>query len=181
MDDHNLHLIEVSYSDIEKAVARDSWSFVLEYVSKSNEQLDINQVRTELSHYLYSAAPSKKVRDTKYGISAVDRLCEYLVIQLKHNNNLDYRYTRGLTEQKALMLNMCKYLNSNGYNLSEDILELCKKASDSAQRIHLLALKSYENVKSNRNLSERIRKQFDTLIDCERKYIPMLLKQLSEN
>lgn len=84
-------------------------------------------------------------------------------------------------EHKALMVNMCKYLNANGYGLSEDTLELCKKASDSAQRIHLLALKSYANVKSNNTLDKRIRKQFDTLIDCERKYIPMLLKQLSEN
>jgi len=84
-------------------------------------------------------------------------------------------------EHKALMVNMCKYLNANEYGLSEDILELCKKASDSAQRIHLLALKSYANVKSNRNLGKRIKKQFDTLIDCERKYIPILLKQLSDN
>ncbi len=178
--DYNLHLIEVSYNDIEKAVAKDSWSFILEYYSKSNEQLDINQIRTELSHYLYSALPNKRVRSSKYGISAVVRLCEYLEMQLKYNNDLDFRYTRGLTEQKALMFNMCKYLNTNGYNLSEDILALCKESADAAQKIHLLALKSYANVKSNHNLSERIKKQFDILINCERKYIPMLLKQLSD-
>lgn len=83
-------------------------------------------------------------------------------------------------EHKSLMFNMCNYLNTNGYNLSEDILTLCKESADVAQKIHLLALKSYANVNSNHNLGERIKKQFDTLLSCERKYIPMLLKQLSD-
>gem|GEM_PF-4199039 len=78
------------------------------------------------------------------------------------------------------MFNMCNYLDTNGYNLSEDILTLCKEAANAAQRIHLLALKSYANVKSNNTLGDRIRKQFDNLIDCERKYIFLLLEQLSE-
>ena len=76
------------------------------------------------------------------------------------------------------MFNMCNYLNTNGYNLSEDILTLCKESANAAQKIHLLALKSLMNAKSNHNLGERIKKQFNILLNCEREYIPMLLKQL---
>ncbi len=181
LEDRNMHLVEVSYDNIEKAISKGSWSFVLKYTPKQNEQLDILQIRTELSHYLYSAATGKKVQGTKYGVSAVEYLSEYFAKQLKNKKKLDYRYTRGLIEQKSLMLGMCNYLNSHDYNLSEDILTLCKEATDAAQKIHLFALKSHINAKSNHNLGKRIKKQFDILLDCERKYIPMLLKQLSEN
>ena len=179
--DQNLHIIDISYSDMLKSyIEKGSWFLLYKY-TPNEVTLDISLIRQELSHYFYSSQSSNYVRGTRYGISAADYLCEYLTRQHRHNEDMDYRLTRGLMEHKALMVNMCKYLNANGYGLSEDILELCKKASDSAQRIHLLALKSYANVKSNNILGERIRKQFDTLIDCERKYIPMLLKQLNES
>jgi len=179
--DQNMHIIDVSYSDMLKSyIEKGSWFLLYKY-TPNEVTLDIPLIRQELSHYFYSSQSSNYVRGTRYGISAAEYLCEYLTRQHKHGVNMDYRLTRGLMEHKSLMVNMCKYLNANGYGLSEDILELCKRASDSAQRIHLLALKSYANVKSNNRLGERIRKQFDTLIDCERKYIPMLLKQLSEN
>lgn len=179
--DQNMHIIDVSYSDMLKSyIEKGSWFLLYKY-TPNEVTLDIPLIRQELSHYFYSSQSSNYVRGTRYGISAADYLCEYLTRQHRHNEDMDYRLTRGLMEHKALMVNMCKYLNANGYGLSEDTLELCKKASDSAQRIHLLALKSYANVKSNNTLDKRIRKQFDTLIDCERKYIPMLLKQLSEN
>jgi len=178
--DQNMHIIEVSYSDVMKSyIEKGSW-FLL-YKNTPNEVvLDIPLIRQELSHYFYSSQSSNFVRGTRYGISAAEYLCEYMTRQHSHNVDMDYRLTRGLMEQKALMVNMCKYLNANGYSLSEHILELCKKASESAQRIHLLALKSYANVKSNNTLGDRIRKQFDNLIDCERKYIFLLLEQLSE-
>lgn len=178
--DQNMHIIDVSYSDVQRSfIERGSWYLLFEY-TPNEVKLDIPLIRQELSHYLYSSQSSNFVRGTRYGIKALEYLCEYLTRQHKHSEKMDYRLTRGLTEQKALMCNMCKYLNANGYGLSEDILTLCKEAADAAQKIHLLALKSYANVKSNHNLGERIKKQFDILLDCEREYIPMLLKQLSE-
>lgn len=178
--DQNMHIIEVSYSDVIKSyIEKGSWFLLYKY-TPNEVTLDIPLIRQELSHYLYSSQSSNYVRGTRYGISATEYLCEYLTRQHKHGDNMDYRLTRGLTEQKALMFNMCNYLDTNGYNLSEDILTLCKEAANAAQRIHLLALKSYANVKSNNTLGDRIRKQFDNLIDCERKYIFLLLEQLSE-
>lgn len=178
--DQNMHIIEVSYSDVQKSfIENGSWYLLFE-CTPSEVELDIPLIRLELSHYFYSSQSSNFVRGTRYGIKALEYLCEYLTRQYKHNENMDYRLTRGLIEHKTLMLNMCKYLNSNGYSLSEDVLELCKESADAAQKIHLLALKSYANVKSNPNLDERIKKQFAILLDCERKYMPMLLKQLSE-
>lgn len=179
--DQNLHIIDVSYSDMLKSyIEKGSWFLLYKY-TPNEVTLDLPLIRQELSHYFYSSQSSNYIRGTSYGIKALKYLCEYLTREYKHGKDIDYRFTRGLTEQKALMLSMCNYLNTNGFNLSEDILTLCKEAADYAQRIHLLALKSYANVKSNNTLSERIRKQFDTLIDCERKYIPLLLKRLSEN
>lgn len=178
--DQNMHIIDVSYSDMLKSyIEKGSWFLLYKY-TPNEVTLDLPLIRQELSHYFYSSQSSNFVRGTRYGIKALEYLCEYLIRQHKHNEKMDYRLTRGLTEQKALMLSMCNYLNTNGYNLSEDILTNCKEAADAAQKIHLLALKSYANVKSNHNLAERIKKQFDILLDCEREYIPMLLKQLSE-
>ncbi len=180
LSDHNMYVIDVSYSDVQKSlIEKGSWYLLFEY-TPSEVKLDIPLIRQELSHYFYSSQSSNFVRGTRYGINALVYLCEFLVRQQKHNEDMDYRLTRGLAEHKSLMLNMCKYLNSNGYSLSEGILTLCKEAADAAQKIHLLALKSYANVKSNHNLGERIKKQFNILLDCERKYIPMLLKQLSD-
>lgn len=177
--DQNMHIIDVSYSDVRKSfIERGSWYLLFKY-TPSEVKLDIPLIRQELSHYFYSSQSSNFVRGTRYGINALEYLCEYLIRQHKHNAKMDYRLTRGLTEQKALMLSMCNYLNTNGFNLSEDILTLCKESANAAQKIHLLALKSYANVKSNRNIDKRIKKQFDILLDCERKYIPLLLKQLS--
>ncbi len=177
--DQNMHIIDVSYSDMLKSyIEKGSWFLLYKY-TPNEVTLDIPLIRQELSHYFYSSQSSNYVRGTRYGISAADYLCDYLTRQHRHNEDMDYRLTRGLMEHKALMVNMCVYLNANGYNLSEDIFELCKKASVSAQRIHLLALKSYANVKSNHNLGERIRKQFDILLDCERKYISKLMRRLS--
>ena len=178
--DQNMHIIDVSYFDVIKSYReKGSWFLLYKYVP-NEVKLDVPLIRHELSHYFYSSQSASFVRGTRYGIKALEYLCEYLIRQHKHNEKMDYRLTRGLTEQKALMFNMCKYLNTNGYNLSENILILCKESADAAQKLHLLALKSYANVKSNHNLGERIKKQFDILLDCERKYIPMLLKQLSE-
>lgn len=175
-----MHIIDVSYSDMLKSyIEKGSWFLLFKY-TPSKATLDIPLIRQELSHYFYSSQSSNYVRGTRYGMKALEYLCEYLTREYKHGDGIDYRFTRGLTEQKALMLNMCKYLNTNGYNLSEDILTLCKEAADAAQKIHLFALKSHMNAKSNHNLSERIKKQFDILLDRERKYIPMLLKQLSD-
>lgn len=175
-----MHIIDVSYSDVIKSyIEKGSWFLLYKY-TPNEVVLDIPLIRQELSHYFYSSQSSNFVRGTRYGIKALEYLCEYLTRQHKHNEKMDYRLTRGLTELKALMFNMCNYLNTNGYNLSEDILTLCKEAAKAAQKIHLLALKSYANVKSNNTLGDRIRKQFDTLIDCERKYIPLLLEQLSD-
>ena len=178
--DQNMHIIDVSYSDMLKSyIEKGSWFLLYKY-TPHEVTLDIPLIRLELSHYFYSSQSANFVRGTRYGIKALEYLYEYLTRQHKHNEKMDYRLTRGLTEQKALMLNMCKYLNSNGYNLSVDILALCKEAADAAQKIHLFALKSHMNAKSNHNLGERIKKQFDILLYCERKYIPMLLKQLSD-
>ena len=176
--DQNMHIIEVSYSDVIKSYQeKGSWFLLYKYIP-NDVKLDIPLIRQELSHYFYSSQSSNFVRGTRYGIKALEYLCEYLTRQHKHNENMDYRLTRGLTEQKALMFNMCNYLNTNGYNLSEDILTLCKESTNAAQKIHLLALKSLMNAKSNHNLGERIKKQFNILLNCEREYIPMLLKQL---
>lgn len=82
-------------------------------------------------------------------------------------------------EHKALMFSMCKYLIFNECGLSEQVLMLCKKASDAAQTIHLLALKSHIDTRYDENLGKRLNKQFDILIECEEKYFPMILKQLS--
>lgn len=178
--DRNIHLIEVSYSDVIKSYReKGSWYLLFKY-TPSEVKLDTPLIKQELSHYFYSSQSSNFVRGTRYGTKALEYLCEYLIRQHKHLENMDYRLTRGLTEQKALMLNMCKYLNTNGYDISQDVIALCKEVTVAAQKIHLLALKSYANVKSNHNLGERIMKQFDILLYCERKYIPMLLKQLSD-
>lgn len=180
LEDQNLHIIDVSYSDMLKSyIEKGSWFLLFKY-TPSEVTLDIQLIRQELSHYFYSSQSANYIRGTRYGMKALEYLCEYLTRKYKHGDGVDYRFTRGVTEQKALMLNMCKYLNTNGYNLSEDILTFCKEAADAAQKIHLLALKSHMNAKSNHNLGERIKKQFDILLDCERKYIPMLLKQLSD-
>lgn len=178
--DQNMHIIDVSYSDMLRSyIQKGSW-FLL-YKSIPNEVgLDVPLIRQELSHYFYSSQSANFVRGTKYGIKALGYLCEYLVRQHKHNEKMDYRLTRGLTEQKILMFNMCKYLDAHGYSLPEDVLTLSKEAADAAQKIHLLVLKSYANIKSNHILGERVKKQFDTLLDCEEKYIPMLLKRLSD-
>lgn len=178
--DQNMHIIEVSYSDVIKSYRKKGSWFLLYKHIPNESTLDVPLIRQELSHYFYSSQSSNFVKGTRYGLKGLEYLCEFLMKQHRHNKYMDFRLTRGLTEQKTLMLNMCKYLNTNGYHLSEAILTLCKEAADAAQKIHLLALKSYANVKSNHNLGERIQKQFDTLIDCERKYIPMLLKQLSD-
>lgn len=61
--DQNMHISEVSYNDIEKAVSKGSWSFVLKYEPKENAHLDISLIRTELSHYLYSSPSAKKVME----------------------------------------------------------------------------------------------------------------------
>lgn len=178
--DQNMHIIDVSYSDMLKSyIEKGSWFLLYKY-TPNEVTLDIPLIRQELSHYFYSSQSAKFIRGTRYGISATEYLCEYLIKQHKHNEDVDYRLTRGLTEQKALMFHMCKYLNTHNYNLSDDILTLCKEASNAAQKVHLLALKSQMTAKNNRNLGELIRKQFNVLIDCERKYIPMLLKQLSK-
>lgn len=180
LEDQNLHIIDVSYSDMLKSyIEKGSWFLLFKY-TPSEVTLDIQLIRQELSHCFYSSQSANYIRGTRYGMKALEYLCEYLTRKYKHGDGVDYRFTRGVTEQKALMLNMCKYLNTNGYNLSEDILTFCKEAADAAQKIHLLALKSHMNAKSNHNLGERIKKQFDILLDCERKYIPMLLKQLSD-
>lgn len=176
--DQNMHVIEVSYSDIQKSyVEKGSWFLLYKY-TPDRIDLDVPLIRKELSHYYYSSPSAEFTKGTRYGIKAVEYLCEYLIKQHKHKEGIDYRLTRGLLEHKSLMFSMCKYLNSIGYDLSEDILELCKKASDTAQKIHLLTLKSYVDLKSNHNLDERIKKQFDILLECERKYIPLLLKHL---
>ncbi len=180
LSDQNLHSVKLPFDDFEKAVSSGSWSFTLKYNDEKSNSLNICLIREELSHYLYSSPSIKHIKLTKFGLSAVEMLCKYLVAQYHSRKHIDYRFTKGLAEQKALMFNMCKYLNTNGYNLSENILTLCKESADAAQKIHLLALKSYANVKSNHNLGERIKKQFDVIIHCERKYIPMLLKQLSD-
>ncbi len=177
--DQNMHIIDVSYFDvIESYREKGSWFLLYKYVP-NEVTLDIPLIRQELSHYFYSSQSSNFVRGTRYGIKAMEYLCEYLTRQHKHNEKMDYRLTRGLTEQKSLMFNMCNYLNTNGYNLSEDILTLCKEAAYAAQKIHLYALKLLMNAKSNHNLGEHIKKQFDILLNCERKYIPLLLTQLS--
>lgn len=177
--DQNMHIIEVSYSDMMKSyMEKGSWFLLYKY-TPNEVVLDVPLIRQELSHYFYSSQSSIFVRGTKYGMKGLEYFCMYLTRQHKYNENMDYRLTRGLTEQKALMLSMCNYLNNNGYNLSESILALCKEAADAAQKIHLLTLKSYANVKSNHNLGERIKKQFDVLLDCERRYIPKLIRRLS--
>lgn len=177
--DHNMHIIEVSYSDIQRSfIEKGSWFLLYKY-TPHDVILDISLIRQELSHYFYSSQSSNFVRGTRYGMNALKYLCEYLIRQHESNEEMDYKLTRGLTEQKALMLNMCNYLNANGYGLSENIIILCNKSANAAQKIHLLALKSQLNAKSNHHLDERIKKQFDILLNCERKYIPLLLKQLS--
>lgn len=178
--DQNMHVIDVSYSDVIKSYReKGSWFLLYKYISNEVE-LDVSLIRQELSHYFYSSQSSNFVRGTRYGIKALEYLCEFLMRQRRHNKYMDYRLTRGLTEQKALMFNMCKYLDSHGYSLSENVLMLSEETAEAAQKIHLYALKSLMNAKSNRNLDEHIKKQFDILLDCERKYIPMLLKQLSD-
>lgn len=178
--DQNMHIIDVSYSDVQRSfIERGSWYLLFKY-TPSEVKLDIPLVRQELSHYFYSSQSANFVRGTKYGMRGVEYLCEYLVRQHKHTGNMDYRLTRGLTEQKDLMFNMCKYFDSHVYNLTEDALILSKEVADTAQKIHLYALKTLINANSNHNLGERIKKQFDILLDCERKYIPMLLNQLSD-
>lgn len=177
-DDENMHISEVPYSNIEKAASRGSWSFILKYVSKSNEHLDISLIRTELSHYLYSSPSSKKKKGTKYGITAVKSLGKCLISQYQQFGYIDYRYTRGLLEQKNLMFNMCQYLVNNGYPLTEDLLQYSKSVTESASIIHMLALKA--KVKSDRdyNLSALMKKHFFIIVDSERRYLPELLKCL---
>lgn len=178
LEDQNMHIIDVSYSDMQKSlIEKGSWYLLYRY-TPCEIKLDIQLIRQELSHYLYSSQSSGFIRGTRYGIKAMECLCEYLTRQYRHNEDMDYRLTRGLFEHKSLMLNMCKYLISDGYDLSENILIRCEQAFGAAKRIHFLALKSYVNASGNRNIGERIIKQFDILLNCEREYIPILLKQL---
>lgn len=176
--DHKMRISEVSYSNIEKAVSKKSWSFVLEYNHQNCTSLNISLIKSRLTHYLYSSPDAKRISGRKYGMDAVAQLCCYLLTQYRETSYLDNRYTRGLMEQKYLMVKMCEYLNANEHSLPNDILQLSKEASDSASIIHLLALKA--NIKSYKDetISNSIRGQFEKLIDNERKYIPELLRCL---
>lgn len=178
--DQNMHISEVPYNCIEKAISKGSWSFVLKYEPKENEQLDISLIRTELSHYLYSSPSAKKGHGTKYGIQAVLSLCKHLIKQYRETAHMDYKLTRGLMEQKSLMYNLCQYLNNNGYPLPEEVLRLSKSASDSASIIHILTLKSIMNPVHNDSISKRLSNQFSRLVDAEKEYIPILLNCLHD-
>lgn len=81
-------------------------------------------------------------------------------------------------EQKRLMLSMCQYLNNSGYPLPEDILPLSKIASDSALIIHMIALMSRLNSSCDDSISKRLSKQFDSIVNVEKEYIPVLLRFL---
>lgn len=108
--DQNMHIIDVSYSDVIKSyIEKGSWFLLYKY-TPNEVALDIPLIRQELSHYFYSSQSAKFIRGTRYGISAADYLCEYLTRQYKHGINMDYRLTRGLMEHKALMVNRSQCL-----------------------------------------------------------------------
>lgn len=176
--DQKMHLSEVPYSNIEKAVAKKSWYFVLEYNQNNCTNLNISLIRSKLTHYLYSAPEAKRISGRKYGMEAVAQLCNYLLMQYRKIIYMDYRYTRGLMEQKYLMVKMCEYLDANEQSLPDDILQLSKQAADSASIIHLLTLKATIKPYRDEKISSSIRGQFEKLIDNERKYIPELLRCL---
>lgn len=177
--DLKMRISEVSYSNIEKAISKKSWSFVLEYNRNNRTNLNISLIRSKLTHYLYSVPEAKRISGRKYGMDAVEQLCSYLLMQYRATSYMDYMYTRGLMEQKDLMLKMCEYINANEHCLPDDILQLSKQASDSASIIHLLALKASLKPHRDETISNGIRGQFEKLIDNERKYIPELLRCLS--
>ena len=176
--DGKLHIADIAYSDIEKAVSKGSWSFVLKYEPCCSSNIDTSLIMTELSHYLFSSPSLRRGKETKYGIEGIMSLGQYLSKQYRETRYMDYRYTRGLMEQKRLMSSMCQYLNSIGYTLPDEVLKLSQSASDSASIIHALTLKAKVKPDYDDSIRKRLVNHFAKIVDTENEYIPLLLNCL---
>lgn len=177
--DERMRISEVSYSDIEMAIHRGSWSFVLKYAPRFPERFNVPLIRTELSHYLYSATSSYKSKGTKYGIDSVLSLRTFLIKQYRETGYLDYKYTRGIMEHKSIMLGMCQYItkedNSKPLN---DAIQYSKSVADASAIVHMLALKAKVKSRIDHDIIKRIDSQFTQIIEAERTYIPLLLNYI---
>lgn len=177
--DLNMHLVEVSYKNVEKAASKESWSFILKYEPNTNVSIDITQIRAGLSHYYYSSPSFEKSKGTKYGLAAVIALRNHLVAQYREKRYFDFRLTRGLMEQKNTMYSMCLYLKNQGYEITDDVISASKSVASLASVIHVLSLKAVLKHGYDLSIAKRISNHFEKLLEYERNYIPKLMNSLA--
>lgn len=174
-----LSLYEIRYEDFIKLLSDDeSWTWTIKYVPIEKKSIDLQKIKSELVHYLMSDTQYERIRETKYGVDAINRLSQYISDSLYEDNYIDYRYTRQLFEQKEMMTHMCNYINNKCYKLSDDILQLSSEVKKISENIHMIAIKHSVNSKYKSFDKDLLMKQFDKIIAYENEYIPELIKQL---
>lgn len=163
--DGKYRLFEISFEDFLNAILNtESDRIAFSYFMYNNEvdyQLDVCRINEELSDYLNSTTSHGFRPDVFYGITANEKLKEYILNNIKTYEipHVDLRFSEAFAKHKYYIYLCIKYLSDNQIVSEVEVdLSSIEATYKNAALIHLLSLKF--NMTHDLSILDRIERLF---------------------
>ena len=153
--------------------------YFFKYNVKAKYTFDADAFLQELSDYINSKTSVKSFRtDIYFGMQAILKMANDLLLRAKQEQRIDNRYTRALIEHKFLMEKRIGYIITS-FNLNLlDIQEKAIKVHKMAEIVHLLGLKYL--ITREFSIAERIFELVNKMLVLESEYLPVLYARVKD-
>ncbi len=176
--DKKYSMFDIDYEDYLRSVINAKTNLLFVHYIKYNQnisvQLNTEKIKEELNNYLGSKKDVTSPSDNIYGISAWNRLCEYVD---QSNDDLDFRFGRLFAEHKSLMLYRMNKLSELKACNADNLIEQYRETVYSiAQQIHKLFIKY--TISGDKKTKERIVEKIRSATEAESRIIEQFILKI---